>query len=251
MTLCCGSAQAVASESGANFINVSMATLASKWFGEGEKYVRALFSLAHKIAPRQAAAPSPALPFAVCHPPPPPFSSISSSCFSPSFPSLLLPPSSSPSSLSPPPSSPPPPPLPSSPSPPPPDEKTSHAAVVLFNIPQLHVFPFTFQSCSSPVAPPSPSSCFCRWLVVQDSSETCCPLHIRMLTTVVAVVLPPLSSRAVHPWPAAWCLWTRWTACSGAATRQGSTRPCARSRTSSCPTGTASGQRRTTASSSW
>eukprot|EP00191_Tetraselmis_sp_GSL018_P005038 CAMPEP_0177609912 /NCGR_PEP_ID=MMETSP0419_2-20121207/19416_1 /TAXON_ID=582737 /ORGANISM="Tetraselmis sp., Strain GSL018" /LENGTH=1403 /DNA_ID=CAMNT_0019105017 /DNA_START=319 /DNA_END=4527 /DNA_ORIENTATION=+ len=44
-------AKAVASESGANFINVSMASLASKWFGEGEKYVRALFTLAHKIAP--------------------------------------------------------------------------------------------------------------------------------------------------------------------------------------------------------
>ncbi len=44
-------AKAVASESGANFINVSMSSLASKWFGEGEKYVRALFSLAQKIAP--------------------------------------------------------------------------------------------------------------------------------------------------------------------------------------------------------
>ncbi|CAD7699859.1 unnamed protein product [Ostreobium quekettii] len=44
-------AKAVAAESGANFINVSVATVASKWFGEGEKYVRALFSLAHKIAP--------------------------------------------------------------------------------------------------------------------------------------------------------------------------------------------------------
>ncbi|GMH36390.1 hypothetical protein BSKO_04258 [Bryopsis sp. KO-2023] len=44
-------AKAVAAESGANCINVSMSTVASKWFGEGEKYVRALFSLAHKIAP--------------------------------------------------------------------------------------------------------------------------------------------------------------------------------------------------------
>lgn len=44
-------AKAVASESGAHFINVSMSSLASKWFGEGEKYVRALFSLANKIAP--------------------------------------------------------------------------------------------------------------------------------------------------------------------------------------------------------
>mmetsp|Transcript_30572 Transcript_30572/g.86453 ORF Transcript_30572/g.86453 Transcript_30572/m.86453 type:complete len:921 (+) Transcript_30572:1966-4728(+) len=44
-------AKAVATESGANFLNISMAMLASKWFGEGEKYVRALFTLAHKIAP--------------------------------------------------------------------------------------------------------------------------------------------------------------------------------------------------------
>ncbi|KAK9818037.1 hypothetical protein WJX72_006047 [[Myrmecia] bisecta] len=44
-------AKAVASESGANFLNISMSALASKWFGEGEKYVRALFSLASKLAP--------------------------------------------------------------------------------------------------------------------------------------------------------------------------------------------------------
>eukprot|EP00741_Cyanophora_paradoxa_P004124 tig00000769_g4005.t1 len=44
-------AKAVATEAGANFINVTMSTIASKWFGEGEKYVKALFTLASKIAP--------------------------------------------------------------------------------------------------------------------------------------------------------------------------------------------------------
>ncbi len=44
-------AKAVATQSGANFINVSMSTIASKWFGEGEKYVKAIFTLASKIAP--------------------------------------------------------------------------------------------------------------------------------------------------------------------------------------------------------
>jgi len=44
-------AKAVATESGANFINVSMSTIGSKWFGEGEKYARAVFTLASKIAP--------------------------------------------------------------------------------------------------------------------------------------------------------------------------------------------------------
>jgi len=44
-------AKAVARESGANFLNMSVSSIASKWFGEGEKYVRALFSLAHKISP--------------------------------------------------------------------------------------------------------------------------------------------------------------------------------------------------------
>eukprot|EP00249_Psilotum_nudum_P021317 c28064_g2_i1 orf=544-1401(-) len=44
-------AKAVATEAGANFINISMATIASKWFGEAEKYVKAVFTLASKISP--------------------------------------------------------------------------------------------------------------------------------------------------------------------------------------------------------
>ncbi|XP_077228200.1 uncharacterized protein LOC143861157 isoform X2 [Tasmannia lanceolata] len=44
-------AKAVATEAGANFINISMSSITSKWFGEGEKYVKAVFSLASKIAP--------------------------------------------------------------------------------------------------------------------------------------------------------------------------------------------------------
>uniref|UniRef100_R7W6S0 Protein MSP1 n=1 Tax=Aegilops tauschii TaxID=37682 RepID=R7W6S0_AEGTA len=44
-------AKSVATEAGANFINISMSSISSKWFGEGEKYVKAVFSLASKIAP--------------------------------------------------------------------------------------------------------------------------------------------------------------------------------------------------------
>ncbi|XP_011044169.1 PREDICTED: uncharacterized protein LOC105139438 isoform X1 [Populus euphratica] len=44
-------AKAVATEAGANFINISMSSITSKWFGEGEKYVKAVFSLASKISP--------------------------------------------------------------------------------------------------------------------------------------------------------------------------------------------------------
>ncbi|KAI5063443.1 hypothetical protein GOP47_0021990 [Adiantum capillus-veneris] len=44
-------AKAVATEAGASFINVSMSTITSKWFGEDEKNVRALFTLASKVAP--------------------------------------------------------------------------------------------------------------------------------------------------------------------------------------------------------
>ncbi|KAL5727153.1 hypothetical protein ACHQM5_000379 [Ranunculus cassubicifolius] len=44
-------AKAIACEAGASFINVSMSTITSKWFGEDEKNVRALFSLAAKVSP--------------------------------------------------------------------------------------------------------------------------------------------------------------------------------------------------------
>ncbi|RLN29093.1 uncharacterized protein C2845_PM05G15580 [Panicum miliaceum] len=44
-------AKAVATEAGANFINVSMSMITSKMFGESEKYVKAVFSLASKISP--------------------------------------------------------------------------------------------------------------------------------------------------------------------------------------------------------
>ncbi|TKY51361.1 AAA domain-containing protein [Spatholobus suberectus] len=44
-------AKAIANEAGASFINVSMSAITSKWFGEDEKNVRALFSLAAKVAP--------------------------------------------------------------------------------------------------------------------------------------------------------------------------------------------------------
>eukprot|EP00028_Trichosphaerium_sp_Am-I-7-wt_P010001 CAMPEP_0168536988 /NCGR_PEP_ID=MMETSP0405-20121227/19995_1 /TAXON_ID=498012 /ORGANISM="Trichosphaerium sp, Strain Am-I-7 wt" /LENGTH=1003 /DNA_ID=CAMNT_0008565335 /DNA_START=399 /DNA_END=3410 /DNA_ORIENTATION=+ len=44
-------AKAVATESGANFISISMASIGSKWFGEGEKYARAVFTLARKLSP--------------------------------------------------------------------------------------------------------------------------------------------------------------------------------------------------------
>ncbi|CAM8906004.1 unnamed protein product [Rhodiola kirilowii] len=44
-------AKAIANEAGASFINVSMSTITSKWFGEDEKNVRALFTLAAKVSP--------------------------------------------------------------------------------------------------------------------------------------------------------------------------------------------------------
>ncbi|XP_075507189.1 uncharacterized protein LOC142543679 isoform X2 [Primulina tabacum] len=44
-------AKAVATEAGANFINISMSSITSKWFGEAEKYAKAVFTLASKISP--------------------------------------------------------------------------------------------------------------------------------------------------------------------------------------------------------
>ncbi|CAL4975209.1 unnamed protein product [Urochloa decumbens] len=44
-------AKAVANEAGASFINILMSSITSKWYGEAEKIIKALFSLAAKIAP--------------------------------------------------------------------------------------------------------------------------------------------------------------------------------------------------------
>ncbi|KAK8692740.1 hypothetical protein V6N13_070347 [Hibiscus sabdariffa] len=44
-------AKAIANEAGASFINVSMSTITPKWFGEDERNIRALFTLAAKAAP--------------------------------------------------------------------------------------------------------------------------------------------------------------------------------------------------------
>lgn len=44
-------AKALATEAGANFINITGSTLASKWFGDAEKLTKALFSFASKLAP--------------------------------------------------------------------------------------------------------------------------------------------------------------------------------------------------------
>lgn len=43
--------RAIASESGASFFNISASSLLSKWFGEGEKMVRALFAVARNMQP--------------------------------------------------------------------------------------------------------------------------------------------------------------------------------------------------------
>ncbi len=44
-------ARAAAAECGASFLSVSPSTVASKWLGDGVRYVRAVFSLASKLAP--------------------------------------------------------------------------------------------------------------------------------------------------------------------------------------------------------
>ncbi|KAJ3414926.1 hypothetical protein HDV05_005875 [Chytridiales sp. JEL 0842] len=44
-------ARAVASESGANFLNIQMSNVQSMWVGENEKLVKAVFSLARKLRP--------------------------------------------------------------------------------------------------------------------------------------------------------------------------------------------------------
>ncbi|KAJ3057438.1 hypothetical protein HK097_006366 [Rhizophlyctis rosea] len=44
-------AKALAKESGANFINMHVSTLTEKWYGESQKLVNALFTLAKKLQP--------------------------------------------------------------------------------------------------------------------------------------------------------------------------------------------------------
>lgn len=44
-------AKGIASESKANFLNISISDIVSKWYGEAEKYVKAVFTLAKKLTP--------------------------------------------------------------------------------------------------------------------------------------------------------------------------------------------------------
>jgi ATP-dependent 26S proteasome regulatory subunit len=44
-------AKALARESGASFINLHISTLTEKWYGDSNKLVRAVFSLARKVEP--------------------------------------------------------------------------------------------------------------------------------------------------------------------------------------------------------
>ena len=44
-------AKAVATDCGANFLNISVAAVTSKWYGEAEKYAAAVFTLARKLSP--------------------------------------------------------------------------------------------------------------------------------------------------------------------------------------------------------
>jgi SpoVK/Ycf46/Vps4 family AAA+-type ATPase len=44
-------AKALAKESGARFINLSVSSLFDKWFGESQKRTEAIFTLAMKIQP--------------------------------------------------------------------------------------------------------------------------------------------------------------------------------------------------------
>ena len=50
VTLVRRGAQAVATECGATFINIGASSLGSKWYGESEKYAKAVFTVARKLA---------------------------------------------------------------------------------------------------------------------------------------------------------------------------------------------------------